>query len=744
MLALALPIAQVQAADPDEYIFTRSVTTVSDDEGPTGMFTGVVLSDADDYGVGVSVNGDHYALFGEGATVTENFFDFSKATISITGINALGGDAAAVWSDDGAATFLLGNIHISGNNAGDAMFGLYLDEAFTGELTVKNIFVQNANGVAHGIIAYGPVDGIINIGNITVSGSDYAGGLLVAHDLKPDTGNGLLGVINVTSTGGDACGIRAFGDASLILTNNNITANAPNGAAVGVQVDKKALIGIVGNVNVIAYGHVGGGGFWFGDDSILQITDGARLVTNGVATSDADLGVVGAGNSFANIGVVNLGTGELVLSALTVAVNTTGSEAGNVEINDYTTLLLYGRMERAAFGGSVSYGGVNDWEDSNIVIKSIDPFWEFKTAHDTSGAPAIILGEIGFREAAYMSDGYLVAMGMHNRNAAWNAVSSHLLSAGGFGNGYRGQVNCDPCDAIQPCDPCGTGFALNGNRNAWVNYIGRGDTIKSGYDLQGDWKVGMDGVQVGADIYRTNKTQFGMLFGYEGGKATADFNFNAPNQNRLKGDDTYLGFYGVQVLRNNVDVRWAFAYGWQEFDMTRHGLNPGDIYAATFKGNTSESNIEFGKRYSAGAWSLRPVVALDIMTRSLKGATEDVAAGLGLEAVEYSKTDFTQVYFRTGAELRFQRKRFSLTNSLNYAYDMKGQEMYTAVSPLAVPGLEIPLVAADFGRSVLSYNLGGTYLIGKRFNAFGGYQAQFVTDAGTSQHAGYVGGGWKW
>jgi hypothetical protein len=80
----------------------------------------------------------------------------------------------------------------------------------------------------------------------------------------------------------------------------------------------------------------------------------------------------------------------------------------------------------------------------------------------------------------------------------------------------------------------------------------------------------MDGIQVGTDLYRTQREQFGILFGYEGGNATVANDW-------VKADDLYVGIYGARVLRSGTDIR----------------------------GNTTEINLELGKHPRVGGRSRR-------------------------------------------------------------------------------------------------------------------------------------------
>jgi hypothetical protein len=244
----------------------------------------------------------------------------------------------------------------------------------------------------------------------------------------------------------------------------------------------------------------------------------------------------------------------------------------------------------------------------------------------------------GARDQARINDGYLAAMRMHNSYAVWNAVRDRMISGSDYCRFFRGQF-CDPCGPVgpcddvvcNPCDPCGTfggrsrglfsGFSGNSTQDIWVNYVGRSSTYESVFN-KSDWKASMEGVQVGLDLWKNRRTQFGMMFGYEDGRSRNE-------ADRISSDDHYIGLYGARVLRGGADVRMATGFGWQKFDMVRRGTRAfeqrypqEDFYGSSFKGRTTDFNVELGKRYSSGAWSLRPAMGLDVAQSKLRGATE--------------------------------------------------------------------------------------------------------------------------
>jgi hypothetical protein len=122
--------------------------------------------------------------------------------------------------------------------------------------------------------------------------------------------------------------------------------------------------------------------------------------------------------------------------------------------------------------------------------------------------------------------------------------------------------------------------------------------------------------------------------------------------------------------------------------------------------------------------------------------------------VGYNAFNMTQFFLRSGFDLRYQVKHLTVNSGLSYAYDVNGKNFRTwaydadGVDALGAPTTAVGawLQGSKLGRSVLSYNVGGEYALGKCFNVFGGYDGQAVLDrpGDKVQHVGYVGGIVKW
>jgi len=334
-------------------------------------------------------------------------------------------------------------------------------------------------------------------------------------------------------------------------------------------------------------------------------------------------------------------------------------------------------------------------------------------------------GKKDFREG----EGYLAALGIHSRYTAWNAVRDRMISGSGIGSraGYYGQSVC-PCEL----DDCTCSI-----RNTWVNYVRR-----DGSPYSRNWKLAMNGAQAGTDIIKTMQGQAGLFFGYEEGKTThAD--------ERVDADDLYFGVYAAYVLRSGADIRGVFAYGWQDYEMERlHDNNSDYTYYSSFTGNTVETSIEIGKRISDGTWSMRPVIAVDVMNNSLKEAMEYLQVNNDTDVFfTYFKTDLTQVFVRLGSDAQYQSGNFIFNGGLYYSYDLNGSRPNVHGSKLYLDVTDpFSRTGSKLGRSLLNFNATGSWQLARGFTLIGGYQGEYALDGGnnTVHHTSHAGGMWKW
>jgi hypothetical protein len=236
-----------------------------------------------------------------------------------------------------------------------------------------------------------------------------------------------------------------------------------------------------------------------------------------------------------------------------------------------------------------------------------------------------------------------------------------------------------------------------------------------------------------------------MFFGYEDSAGSNRTGWGL--RDRITAKDYYIGLYGVRVFCGGSDLRTVFNFGWQNYRSQRTG-NDGRLYRTAFSGNTAEVNVEWGRRHyfdgGRGAlWSVRPSVALDWYLIQLHGGVETPRTE---HAIRYSSTNFSQLLFRFGADLRYERGRGAIEGGIFYSYDLRGSELWTRASSVDGTNLHSSLVSSNLGRSILSFNLGASYLLGNNFTVFGGYRGEVIPgQAGRGFiSTAYAGGAWRW
>ena len=768
----------------------------------------------DDFGGILNVNsikvssniGDAYGVnlineanlgYNSGADIT-GFVNIGSIEASTSGVNGGGaaGFAAGALGVNGMVTIGEVVVDVTAANGPATQYGVGVElMSGTDALSLLNVGSVNvtatgeATGIAVGSLDNSNAQGIVQVGEVNVhSNTYYAVGIDFrgnADDLR------LTGDINVSEASGvwTAFGVNVGNDANITFENSlditATTANPATGFAAGVNVENNATLNLANgaHVNIAA---ADSDGIIAGNDLTINLGNNAELRTNGTWVQAGNLTV--AGNGFADLGALSMGgvvptatigtPGSTTVVAVDLADTFAGFLGGGsvptVTVDDNSWVIGYGDIAPAiggpypipgaAVAPAVAFAGLGATNFKNVAI-----FTDYRVEALAGGTG---LRYYGLRTNAYMPDNYLAAAMIHNRYTGYNMVRDKFISGSArSGSGIFGQAPCDPCGpvcnpcdeaACNPCDPCGFSRGGSSTRNTWVNYVGRADSYGGWADGSG-WDIGADGVQVGTDLFRTRKAQFGLIFGYEGGFANNSHALRLPNGylvhngvDRVTSDDTYLGFYAARVLSGGADVRFVYNHGWQDFDTVRTDPYTWGLarYEASFKGHTDEINMELGKRFHRGNWSYRPFGALDVYTIRLNGATE-TATGVNNwllqnndTRVRYDKLNLTQFYLRFGSDLRYQVRRFTLNSGLSYAYDMNGQKFRTRVYDAddATGSLQAWLQGSKLGRSVLMYNVGGEYQLGDCFSVFGGYDGQAVLDrAGNGvQHIGYVGGSLKW
>ena len=691
------------------------------------------------------------------------------------------------------------------NNEGTLYGVRSIVDSFNGTLNAESLIIvnQSASGDAVGyqFDSVG-IAGQIDVGSITVTAGGSATGF-AADNVSADSLI-LWGDVHVEAGTGNAVGLSTGTGTGTLTIGQNVSAISDGGAATAIQTNYNIVLDTTNSekLSIYAAGGTGSTGINLrGNDRVLTI-QGTELFTNDdkhftvvfsgtrapTVNFSTDVDLDKSGGTINGVQNINIDSGRSVWLGNT-NINDTIAGQLNVNVGEGAylgtsgTVHLIGTGNRINGGGVVYLGGVNvsqsatkiTIEDESLVTLGVDvtgitlgdynfdidlgesgtlELWGTTPSPDNLNNLTIIggreqiiqesifgewsviakpipqnwgLSSYSSHRYANMSDGYLIAAMMHNTYTGYGMVSKHFISAPSPRRHvhYRGQSThgeqclCDDCDEYSP----------PGTRSAWMNYVGRGDTYK-GWASGNKWELGAHGIQFGVDLCRSSWHQFGIIFGYEAGKAK-----NSGDQ--VDADDYYLGVYAARVFRNGADARFLFNQGWQRFNMTRNGWD------SNFNGNTQEFNLELGKRFHRGVWSVRPLIGLDFFLTHLDGAEERGAGRF--ESVRYDKTNLTQVFLRSGFELRARWQQWTLNSGLTYSHGVQNEELRTHVWEIGGDERNLPLQGTKVSGSLLSFNVGGEFLVEKNFSFFGGYEGRAALDrSGGYQSIGQVGGLWKW
>ena len=552
-----------------------------------------------------------------------------------------------------------------------------------------------------GTVNTGP-NGIVSLGNITTV--NRGGGTLI-FDLQNSGTNLIVGNTGTSANRVTAVEVQHSGGG---LTAGNVfagTLTVNSGQTLNTSAINVETLGGSGTINAGSL-TVNQGSF----DGYITTTGDFTANLRGNLHLTGELNIGGdakfIGNGRANLNTIQIDptTGTFTVdSGVTVTLHDIKNSSFNPE---HVNNVVHGRLE---VHGEAPLNAITFTTGASGKIVDTSIFTQMEiTTPGTEGAGTTTVGtNFTHLSQARISDGFLAAMTIHQRYTAWNAVHDRLITGGRNDDG----------------------------RSAWFNGVGRhSNHYRSSFNHQ-NWKTVMGGGQIGIDLFKTRHFQSGLLFGYEEGESKND-------RDRLKAQDFYFGLYGACVFRNGADARIVFAQGWQSYKLNRQG-NGNVLYTASFNGGTSEANFELGKRLGWGEWSLRPVLATDIFHNNLKAAQE---AGIGTERIAYGQTDFTQVFFRTGTDLRHQTRHYTLNSGIYYAYDMNGAELRTHAWDATDRTLNAPLVGTKLGDSLLMFNLGIEFEVFTDFSISVGYLGEYAMGTANNalQSIGTVGFVGKW
>ena len=647
-----------------------------------------------------------------------------------------------VTSGDGANT----------NATGFAAYG-----KIEGNITTGNMWVDASKAV--GFHFTHDIEGSLTTGNIVIDSFTNDGiGLHVGNEYNedgptttPNVANVKVGLIDVKSGQGNAFGMLFAGEVESLTLGGNVTTSGRGNETTGLRAYGGTSITLDANV-AFATTHTGtasdykGADIWASDNLSINLNE-KQLTTKNIKMDGAGqtLNIGGAG--YANLGHVTMNDGQYIIgdnntnTTVEIDIMSVLGNTRNNELHSNATLVLDGQI---VVGGDYRNLGTFSVR-SGTVTGGVYTNLEFNSQ-----------GYIVARQAETpLSDAYLAAMLMYDRNTAWNVLQDRFITGNGFGGyrlpgsyitapeSYRGQ-SPQEYRRLKRFYPA-NGKGISSGLHAWANYGGRSDsTYESSFNGQ-NWKLSMDGVQAGTDFIRSDRDQFGLLFGYETGRMTETW------RNLVEARNTYLGFYGARVLENGTDVRGAIAHGWQDYKQDRFDNNT-RWYQTGYKGNTWEGHVEIGQRISGGPWSLRPAMGLDILHNRLNDAMEwEIAwdpnppAGLPDETSLYRGGRLTQVFLRVGTEMQLQYNELTLNGGLFYAYDINDGQLGTDVIPLEDAFYTVNLKGTALSRSRLTYNVGGQFQMTRHFAFIGGYRGEYgVSTKQRLGHSGYIGGTWLW
>ena len=660
---------------------------------------------------------------------------------------------AGIATDDAASSYTLGQnntitVNASGRLAGfiSQSGGNFANRTINlGTLTIHNTgTVTTPDGGAYGLVFLNNTNGnaanfngtaVANAVNVTADTGTamgwYSGNVLGRLD---------IGDVNVNSTRGDAFGVHIDGGITDLTLNGNISVTGAGRDTSGIRTYNAAALNLERDVTIAT--NYTGSNTWQGADirsggNTTINLNGNNLTAGRIQLDSArNLNIEGRGR--AELGSVRMsGTftiGDVYFNKTTVSLDgkkmlEDGGYLGNVVISPVSTLEIYGDTDIQEIIGLLAYGEVEQ-----VVNRSTFTRWGVDEYNR--------IQSFGVSDRALANDNYLAAGLFHQKYTGWYAVRDHLISGSNKVHQRFGYYGQSPCECVKSCSSI-LGCKKVKNRGAWINYVGRKSEYQSSH-YGNTWDLSTEGVQAGTDIFRTRNKQFGLFFGYEDSRGATPSIENY--RDRITGEDYYVGLYGVHVFSGGADIRTVFNAGWQSYTSQRYG-NTGQLYRSAFDGNTYEANIEFGKRHYFsdyyGAWSFRPAIALDWYMVQLHGGQETPT---NAQAIRYGSTNFSQLFFRFGTDFRVEHGRWAAEAGLFYSHDLRGSDYWAEAASTTEPGLRSSLVSSKLGKSVLSFNFGGSYLLCNNLTLFGGYQGETIPAKAGKGYTGnaYIGGAWRW
>lgn len=491
-------------------------------------------------------------------------------------------------------------------------------------------------------------------------------------------------------------------------------------------------------------------------DSTITIESGAKVLIDGRADADRMYGFMNSatttveqGASLDARGLASTGNPGRSNTVIDGKLNIAGTVTfrGNNGQNTGLFVNAGGASDAITVGQNATLNLVLTSGQSNIDFQVADGNWsnaaqasglfglnEFYniSAYNGNTGGRIVANA---RDVVYMPELYILGSQLHHYRTISDAVGHRFAQD-------RQVVACyvPPCEvATNPRlyqDAYGPDDCQSRRDGVWLNWVGRVNDGLRSTSMGQDMRFESDGVQVGYDMLRQNRLMLGAMVGYAKSRYYANDDYGS----KMRGKDHYFGLYGQYILRSGFDLNGTIGYGRQKFNHYRNnirGMHDGD-----FKSHSFEASVELGYLMNMSAHSfLRPVVGIDMYNYDTDGMTE--SSGL-----VFGGNSLTQVFLRLGAEGEWSRNRLSINGGMFYQYQMNknAKEAWAMVTDPSQGGIAVPM-AYKLGRSIITLNLGGRFLLNQRGTValFADYAVDFYTDRINDQalHTGTLGIRWE-
>lgn len=247
--------------------------------------------------------------------------------------------------------------------------------------------------------------------------------------------------------------------------------------------------------------------------------------------------------------------------------------------------------------------------------------------------------------------------------------------------------------------------------NVWI------DAIYENVNMLGDkngreYGISRAGMVLGVDRRLSSTITAGLVFAYSNPtlKGCGD---------EIQAHDFQLGFYYGQNLINGFEFKWYVGYGMQGYESRRHisnrALTPSPIrLEGDYQGDSFLSTVELSRPFCWRLGTIRPILAMDILTASQGGHTE---SGDSLLAGDFSRVRFGRAMVRLGARMDLVQNDYtSLYYQMFYAVKFAGEDApETKFRFVGAPEMSTMRVrGSDPGGGYLSLGFGNRWNLNKR------------------------------